>query len=185
MAGSIKTTKPKLTAILEKWKASKNIHDYHFFDVKKLIITPKVRLKCMNGCPNYNTAKKCPPNDTLPPEQCKSYIGEYSHGVLLRFYPDQNQLCPTQVQKDLLELERQAFLLNNPFALAIFPKHCSQCEKCSKTDPCNNPMNARFSVSSMCIDILGTMTKLNIGQSILTGKQTTSKWYYIGLVLID
>jgi len=185
MIGSRKTTETQLSSILETWTTSKRIHDYRFFDVKELIITPKVRLKCMNGCPKYNVTKKCPPNETLSPEQCKSYLGEYTHGVILRFYPDQNQLCPYQVQADLLELERQAFLLNNPFALAIFPKHCVQCQKCNKNDPCKNPIKARFSVSSMCIDILGTMAKFDIGQSILTEKQPTNQWYYIGLVLID
>jgi predicted metal-binding protein len=185
MANSIKNTETKLTAILEAWIASKKIHDFTFIDVQKIIITPKVRLKCMNGCPNYNTAKKCPPNETLTPEQCKSYLGEYSRGIILRFYPDQNQLCSPQVQTDLLELERQAFLLNNPFALAIFPKHCEQCGECFKSDMCKNPIKSRFSVSSMCIDILGTMANLGFGQSILTGKQPTNEWYYIGLVLID
>ncbi len=184
-AGVVKTTQSKLSMLLDTWAASKRIHDYHFFRIKKLLITPKVRLKCMNGCPNYGITKKCPPTETLSPEQCKAYLGEYKVGLILRFYPDKKQLCPEQVQTDLLELEQQAFLLNNPFALAIFPRHCTQCEACANNEPCRNPVKSRFSVSSMCIDILGTIAGLGIGQKILTDKQPRDQWYYIGLVLID
>lgn len=184
-AGTVKKTRVQLTVLLDSWTASKRIHDYYFFKIKELIITPKVRLKCMNGCPDYNKAKKCPPAETLSPEQCWSYLQEYTYGIILRFYPGKNQLCPEDAQTSLLELERKSFSLNNPYALAIFPRHCTQCDECGKNEPCKNPVNARFSISSMCIDILGTMAKLGTGQSILTEKDTPDQWYYVGLVLVD
>ena len=169
-------SEPQITAILQAWITSSRLHDFYFIEVKQLNITPKVRLKCMYGCPNYNVARKCPPKDTLTPEQCQSYIREYSQAVILRFAPDAKQLCPKHVQTDMLELERHVFLQDRPFALAIFPKHCDLCESCDPKKPCTQPTRARPSISSMCIDIIGTMKKLGQQQQILTNKSEATPW---------
>lgn len=175
----------KIQKMLDGWQKDLILYDFKLFSVADMIVTPKVRLKCMYGCPNYKNAKNCPPTDTLTPEQCENYLHTYSTGIILRFYPNKNQLCPDIVQTNMLELERQIFLSNKPFALAIFPKHCSLCNKCDINKPCSCQTKARPSISSMCIDILGTVTKLGLEQKIISEKNPSHSWYYVGIVLID
>jgi predicted metal-binding protein len=172
-----------LISILKAAINANRIHDYYFAHRESLIITPKVRLKCIYGCPNYNVSKKCPPEETLTFEQCKSYLDTYQSCIIVRFKPI-NNLCPKDAQDFLLEVERQAMLLNMRFALAIFPKHCEQCNSCKKGIPCKDPIRSRGSVSSICIDIMGSLENIGLSQKILQTKDKAQDWYYIGLVLL-
>lgn len=158
--------------------------DYYFASRETLIISPKVRLKCIYGCPNYNVAKKCPPEDTLTFEQCKSYLETYQSVLYVRFKP-LNFLCPKDAQDILLELEREAMLVNLRFALAIFPKHCDQCSNCKKGTACKDPSRSRGSVSSFCIDIMGSLEKMGLPQKILQSKDDVQEWYYTGIVMLQ
>lgn len=175
------TSEVKIRDILREFQNQKAIFDFYIIDAKSLIISPKVRLKCMFGCDAYGRDKKCPPNDTLSPEQCQKYLSEYSHAIIIRFEPE-HHLLPKNAQINLLELEKRIFFLDFPFALAVFPKHCSMCNDCNVDHPCRNPRQSRPSVSSLCIDILGTLKKLNIDQPILSSKEAQTTWYYIGLI---
>jgi len=176
---------PKITELLQNWQKAGKIHDFFLVDLAKLIITPKVRMKCMYGCENYGKMKKCPPTDTLSPEECQKYLTQYRKAVIVRFSPERDQTPPPNNQALLLELERIIFLADFPFALAIFPHHCVMCKECKLGEPCKFPMKSRPSISSLCIDILGSLQGLGIIQQILEDKTPNTDWFYIGLVLID
>ncbi len=176
---------PELTQHLQNLMITESCFDYKVFEMDTLLVTPKVRLKCMYGCKNFGFQRKCPPNDTLSPEQCKLYLKDYSHAILLRFVPDQAFNVPPHVQTILLELEKKAMLSNFRFALAIFPTHCHQCDSCLIDQECGNPLQARPSVSSLCIDIMGTLENLGLQQKILQSKDHPQEFYYIGLVLLE
>jgi len=175
----------KITELLQNWQTAGKIHDFFLVDLEKIVITPKVRIKCMYGCQSYGKMKKCPPTDTLSPEECQKYLISYRKAVIMRFSPERDQTPPPNNQALLLELEREIFLADFPFALAIFPHHCVMCNDCKLDQPCKNPMKSRPSISSLCIDILGTLQGLGITQQILEDKTPKKEWYYIGMVLID
>jgi predicted metal-binding protein len=139
----------------------------------------------MYGCPNFNQRKKCPPHDTLSPTECREYISEYTNAILIRFKPDEHSLPPKHDQSLLLEIERQSFLWNYRFALSFFPHHCEMCKTCSLEKPCNNPIKARPSVSSYCIDVLGTLDKMGLIQKIVSSKEKPEPFYYVGLILLS
>lgn len=176
---------PDLTQHLQSLMIAEECFDYTLFSMEKLIITPKVRLKCMYGCKNYGIQRKCPPNDTLSPEQCKNYLKEYSTVLLVRFVPERDFSAPVNSQSILLEIERKAMLNNLRFALAVFPTHCHQCELCNISQECEKPLHARPSISSLCIDILGTLEKLGLQQKILMSKDQPKEFYYLGLILLE
>ncbi|UYP44663.1 hypothetical protein NEF87_000948 [Candidatus Lokiarchaeum ossiferum] len=176
---------PELTQYLQNLMIAEECFDYTLFSMDKLIITPKVRLKCMYGCQNYGIQRKCPPNDTLSPVQCIKYLKDYSNALLIRFVPDQDFGAPINAQSILLEIERKAMLNNLRFALAVFPTHCHQCDLCHISQECAKPLQARPSISSLCIDILGTLEKLGLQQKILTSKDQPKEFYYLGLILLE
>ena len=174
-----------LKSAIDKFISSGEIFDFHIVSMKDLIITPKVRFKCMNGCENYGKLRKCPPKETLSPEECKSYLLEYSKVILIRFKPQNDNSIDPNVQKTLLALEKEAFLSNYRFGVAVFPTHCHQCENCSIQSSCENLLHARPSITSLCIDILGTLENLNLGQKILRNKTNPQKFYYVGMLLLE
>jgi len=167
--------------------------DYFLTKTSQIHITPKVRLKCQFGCEAYGRRKLCPPSESLTPQECRDYLGDYDRAIIVRFPPIVDEDAARARQALLLELEWAAMRSNCPFALAVFPTHCRQCAECAGEGPCTNRVRARPSTTALCIDILGTLALHNRPQFILSSPHDTPgrdgpaspEFYYVGLLFLD
>lgn len=135
----------------------------------KVVEIPKVRtgawtrMKCQYGCPNYGSNLCCPPH-TPDYEATQKFLAEYSHGIIVEYTMEMPACSGAEAFTStdfkmsnalldiLLELERDAFLLNHYRAFALKAGRCRLCEKCN-LQKCVHPTKARPSLEACGIDV--------------------------------
>jgi len=119
---------------LEELFLKYQLKDFRWIDPKSIVVSQWVRMKCMFGCIEYGKIACCPPN-TPPVDECRSFFGEYSEGVVFHFEkkveePEERHEWARGVNERLLGLEREVFLAGNPKTFLLFMDSCSLCKNC-------------------------------------------------------
>lgn len=150
------------------------------------------RMKCQYGCPNYGATLCCPPY-TPDYEATQKFLSEYTHALLVEYTVDISGYGPDDFGKVdmkvsnglldvLLELERQAFLLNHYRSFALKAGRCRLCENCN-LKKCLHPDKARPSLESCGIDVFALANDNGFEMKVITGRIKELKIY--GLVLVE
>jgi len=135
------------------------------------------REKCRTGCVLYNKGLQCPPHG-MNHEKTRALLNEYSRAFLVRGTPPGRSF-----HKNLLALEKQAFLdgFHKAFTLGAGP--CPVCESCPEDDICRFPHLARPSMEGSGIDVYTTAANAGIHLKPLWEKSQYVT--YIGLLLVE
>ena len=136
--------------------------DYKWIDPKRIIVRQWVRMKCLFGCEEYGHSGSCPPN-TPSVAECERFFQEYHDGVVLHFRkaverPEDRHAWTRNVNRKLLELEREVFLSGQERAFLLFMDSCSLCEECAERhEECRNPKLSRPAPEAMAVDVFSTV----------------------------
>ena len=138
-----------------------------------IVVENRVVLKCKYWCENYNKNWSCPPF-TPKPKEFKEILSEYNYAIILKFdsLADPNMQLKKfyevwnkdkiRVLEAVLEIERQAFKMGFPFALALRAGSCNLCSKCDVSKPCKHPEKLRFSPEAVGVNIWKTLENVNL-----------------------
>lgn len=161
---------------------------------ENIILDERVRMQCqVNLCGNYQNNLMCPP--FLPPiSEIKLMLSKYNYALLTtrrrkinledndsphEFFISQALL----LNKMMIQLEKQAFCLGFPLALAMGAGECKLCNTCVIKDGstrCCQPGDSRPSMEGMGINVLQTFNSAGISMEFKTGEITIA-----GLLLIN
>jgi predicted metal-binding protein len=172
---------------IEKIILDKGFEDFKWIYPGGIIISQWVRMKCMFGCPSYNTNGACPPN--VPSvDDCRRFMQEYDHGLILHFSrllkdpADRKDYC-IEINKTLLKIERGVFLLGYRKAFVLFTDECHMCSDCTgKREDCKNKKDSRPSPESFGVDVFKTVSKYNFPINVLKDFNEVMNRYSILLV---
>jgi predicted metal-binding protein len=188
---------------------SKGASDAVGMEVAKVVMDPRVRLKCMVPlCANYGRNLMCPPNVMGYDEFCR-ILERYTTAILVQYpipvdqrfmegYKNQrleeyyesgeyfSRLLKSEIGLiDLLgEVEKQALNMGHRFATAFTGGPCRLCDECigqRSGERCRHPFRSRPSMEAMGIDVF--MTAKNAGLDFEIPPRDRPVWN--GLVLID
>lgn len=160
------------------------------FDVKKIMVSNWVNLKCRYGCSQFNSNWSCPPA-TPDISEARALLAEYSTALLLignqkcsEFYRETNKNRTDQVRywKGTVTLERFMFLEGYDKAFSLVSGACSLCKKCAYPENCRFPMEKRPTVESLSIDLVGTLKNVGIDTRVAMDLKETFKYYSIILL---
>jgi len=143
----------------------------------RVVISSWPRLKCRFGCEKYSTNLKCPPYG-LAHEKTRELLSEYSQVMIIEGAPP-----GLDFHKNLLDLEKKAFLHGYYKALSFIAGPCTICAECPDTGKCRNPKLARPSMEGSGIDVYATCRNAGIDLKPVTRKGNYIK--YIGMLLLD
>jgi predicted metal-binding protein/SAM-dependent methyltransferase len=146
-------------------------------DPRDVITAPWVALKCRFGCKKHGQGLQCPPF-SMDEEKTRKLLDSYSQCLLVESTPP-----GAQFHRQLLDLERTAFLNGNHKAFVLGAGPCTLCTKCDTTKPCIQPEKARPAMEACGIDVYGTMQRAGMELTPMKGKSGYVK--YVGLLLID
>lgn len=151
------------------------------------------RMKCQFGCPNYGKTLCCPPY-APDYEITQKFLNEYKKAVLVEVvcpFPDNigpkefeelDKNVSGELLKVLLDLERDAFLMNHYRSFALKAGRCRLCPECN-LKKCVNPTKARPSLEACGIDVFALANDNGFPMEVITGPITELKIY--GLVLVE
>ncbi len=137
-----------------------------------VVTAPWVRYKCCFGCSSYGTRHLCPPATPTPAETA-AVIKSYRRALLV-VYEFTGQAARRarrpEIHRDLIALERDAFLDGYYRALAFVAGPCNLCRSCDISEPCSRPGEPRPSMEACGIDVFATMAhagfKLEVVRSL-------------------
>lgn len=157
---------------LEEMFRGHGYDDYQWIDPKGIVVAQWARMKCMFGCKNYGKCGTCPPN-TPSVSESKDFFRGYKTGVVFHFAkrvdrPEDRFAWTREVNKKLLELEREVFLSGYYKAFLLFMDSCNLCESCPGVrEKCQNPKLARPTPESMAVDVYETVRKIGYPIDVL------------------
>jgi predicted metal-binding protein len=155
--------------MINQEQLDQTIKQYGFTDYKwivpqkDIVVAQWVRFRCTFGCKNYGKKGSCPP--AVPPvEECRKMIYEYNNAIIFHFPMNQNSQAagPDDIKKlmaQLLELERDVFLLGYYKTFLLQFDSCKLCKDCAVEDTrmnCVNKTMSRPGADAMGIDVYKT-----------------------------
>jgi predicted metal-binding protein len=175
--------KPRIEQIIR----DKGFEDFKWIYPGGIIISQWVRMKCMFGCPSYGASGTCPPN--VPSvDDCRRFMQEYDYGLILHFSKllkdpaDRKDYC-REINKTLLDIEREVFLEGHRKAFVLLTDECRLCADCTKKrDDCKNKKDSRPSPESLAIDVFKTVSKYDFPINVLTNYNEVMNRYSILLI---
>ncbi len=161
-------------------------------DVARIRTGAWTRMKCQYGCPNYGRTLCCPPY-APDYETTQKFLAEYERGIIVEFtcsIPDTDAAGWAAVDKQvtsglldiLLQLEKEAFMMNRYRAFALKAGRCRLCDECN-LKKCVNPTKARPSLEACGIDVFALANDNGFDMKVITGPISELKIY--GLLLVD
>jgi predicted metal-binding protein len=147
--------------------------DYKWINPKHIVVSQWARMKCTFGCKNFGRCGTCPPN-TPSVQECRDFFRGYKTGVVFHFTkrvdrPEDRFAWTREVNRKLLELEREVFLSGYYKAFLIFMDSCNFCESCPGVrEKCNYPKLARPTPESMAVDVFETVRKIGYPIEVLS-----------------
>lgn len=161
-------------------------------DVNTIKTGSWTRWKCQYGCPNYGKTLCCPPYSP-DYEATQRFLSEYKKGIIVQYTMQLDPTGPADFERAdlqlsnellciLLELEREAFLLNHYKAFALKAGRCRLCEKCN-LEHCVHPTKARPSLEACGIDVFALARDNGFDMDVVTGPITKLDIY--GMVLVE
>ncbi len=157
---------------LEEMFRKHGYEDYKWINPKGIVVDQWARMKCTFGCKNYGKCGTCPPNTPSVPD-CRDFFRAYRSGVVFHFTkrvdkPEDRFAWTRQVNRKLLELEREVFLSGYYKTFLLFMDSCNLCESCSGVrEKCQNPKLARPTPESMAVDVFETVRKIGYPIGVL------------------
>lgn len=157
---------------LEEMFRRHHYEDYKWIDPKRIVVAQWARMKCIFGCKEYGNCGTCPPN-TPSVTECREFFRSYKAGVVFHFTkrvdkPEDRFAWTRQVNRKLLELEREIFLSGYHKAFLLFMDSCNLCESCSgEREKCQHPKLARPTPESMAMDVFETVRKIGYPIEVL------------------
>ena len=146
--------------------------DYKWINPKRIIVAQWARMKCLFGCKNYGKCGTCPPN-TPSVLECREFFHGYKTCVVLHFTkrvkrPEDRFEWTREVNRKLLDLEREVFLSGYYKAFLLFMDSCNLCESCPGIRHlCKNPKMSRPTPESMAMDVYATVRKIGYPIDVL------------------
>jgi len=138
-------------------------------DAKEIPVSPRPVWKC-RSCPNYGKSPSCPPN-TPSWKDFEELLKHYKKALVLKFAVEKDfESEKREIQRYLLEKEKELARSGHTFAIAFFPGNCSLCEECRI--PCRDA-RMRYSLSAMGVEV-GKLLEIKPGEMSL-----------VGLILLD
>ena len=147
--------------------------DFRWIDPRDVVIAQWVRMKCTYGCSGYGTNASCPPNNPSVAE-CRQLFDEYRTCAIFHFevavkVPEDRRPWLREANRELLKLERAAFLAGFPKAFLMFMDPCHLCADCPGVrEECREPQSARPSPEGMAVDVFSTVRKVGYPIEVLT-----------------
>ena len=157
---------------LEMMFKQQSYDDFKWINPKGIVVAQWARMKCTFGCKNYGKCGTCPPN-TPSVADCRDFFRGYKTGVVFHFTkrvkkPEDRFAWTRQVNRKLLELEREVFLAGYYKAFLLFMDSCNLCESCSGVrEKCQNPKMSRPTPESMAVDVFETVRKIGYPIEVL------------------
>lgn len=174
-------------ALLQKLFQEKGGNDFRWIDPTEIVVGQWVRMKCMYGCPDYGRNASCPPN-TPSVAECRDFFLEYRLGAVFHFTnklddPEDRHAWTREVNKRLLELEREVFIAGYQKAFLLFMDNCKLCRDCAHTRAtCRNRKLARPTPEGMGVDVFATVAKFGYPIEVLAGYEEEMNRYAFLLI---
>ena len=157
---------------------------------RDVIVAQWVRMKCMFGCGEYGRNAACPPNTPSIPE-CERFFSEYHQGVIFHFNkkvknPEDRKKWGRDINKGLLELEKEVFIKGHEKAFVLFMDSCAFCgdlKNCAGTrEECKNPDKSRPGMDAMGIDVYSTVRGMGYEVNVLKDYKEAMNRYALLLI---
>lgn len=161
--------------------------DFKWMDPGRVIIGNWVRMKCNFGCPGYGKRRTCPPY--LPSvEECRNFFKEYKRGLLFHFAkrfknPEMRHPWSKEVNRRMLELEREVFLSGYQKAFIFTQAPCRVCKNCTGTGECRHPYQARPTLEAFGVDVYGTARRMSYPIQVVKDYHDEMNRY--GMLLVE
>jgi predicted metal-binding protein len=161
--------------------------NYKWIGPKDVVIANWVRLKCVYGCPDYGKAAACPPNVPSVTE-CRDLFAEYTDIAIFHLpieinnYDERHNIMK-EIDRNLLEMEREVFLSGQVKAFLLFAGSCHLCEECtSSRADCKHPKLARPTSEALAVDVFSTARAAGYPIDVLKDYTDTMNRYALLLV---
>lgn len=146
--------------------------DFKWVDPKEFVVAQWVRMKCMFGCDEYGRTATCPPN--VPSvEECERFFRDYKEAVIFHFEkkldkPEDRWDWTRDLNRKLLEMEREIFCAGYEKAFLLFLDSCNFCKTCvGMRGKCKEPEHARPTPESLAMDVFQTVSKVGYSINVL------------------
>ena len=146
-------------------------------DPERVVTGAWVRKKCRYGCGEYGKGLQCPPH-TMDHGETRELLDGYSRAILVEGTPPGKAF-----HRQLLELEKAAFLQGYHKALVFGAGPCTICESCPEEGPCRHTDRARPAMEASGIDVYETAK--NAGLDLAPVKERQGYVKYLGLLLLE
>jgi predicted metal-binding protein len=173
---------------IEKMARANDLKDYKWIQPSSIITGHWVRAKCMYGCPRYGQKACCPP-EVPSVAECVNFFREYKSGIFFHFArkfkkPKTRFSWYREINKKVLDLEKEVFLSGFYKAFALPPATCSLCAQCKESKPeCRQPLASRPTLEAFCVDVYATARKMEYPIQVLKSYQEEMNRF--GLLLIE
>ena len=141
-----------------------------------VITAPWVRKKCQWGCEGFGKNLQCPPRG-MSHDETREMIDSYETLFLVEGAPP-----GTAFHKQLLSLEKTAFLKGFHKAFVFGAGPCTVCPECPADGTCHHPHLSRPAMESSGIDVYETASRAGIRLAPVTESLDYVK--YMGLLLL-
>ncbi len=161
--------RPKLEAIFQK----RGYADFKWIHRIEFVAAQCVRMKCMFGCKEYGQVASCPPNVPSVVE-CKKFFQDYNEAVIFHFKkavkkPEDRQDWTRDLNRKLLDLEKDVFTSGYEKAFLLFLDSCGICKSCSPTRAeCKEPNLSRPTPEALAMDVFSTVRKVGYPIEVLS-----------------
>ena len=147
---------------VEEVVSKRGYKDFKWIDPADIVVSQWVRMKCFYGCNEYGNNCCCPPNVPTVNE-CQRFLHDYKNALLFHFQkrvekPEDRHSWTKKISLELLELEREIFLIGYEKTFLLFLDSCHLCDTCgSRKEDCLNPKMARPTPEAFAIDVFSTV----------------------------
>lgn len=173
---------------LEEMARSHDLMDFKWVNPKEVVTNHWVRAKCLYGCSRYGKGACCPP-EVPPVEECEALFREYRSGLFFHFAlkfekPEMRFPWTREMNKKILDLEKEVFL-SGFYKAFVFPAGvCNICKECAGNKrECRQPYQARPTLEAFCVDVYATARKF--GYHIQVVKDYQDEMNRFGLLLVE
>ncbi|MBN1274403.1 MAG: DUF2284 domain-containing protein [Candidatus Aminicenantes bacterium] len=159
---------------LEKIFYKYGFTDFKWIDPKKIVVAHWVRMKCLFGCREFGKSACCPPN--VPSvEECEKFFKEYSKAVVFHCQkkvskPKDRFAWTRQVNRTLLDVEREVFISGFEKTFLLFLDSCNICGECTagRKEDCREPEQARTTPEALAMDVYSTVRQVGYDIQVLS-----------------
>jgi len=161
-------------ARIEKMADSHGLRDFRWIQPGAIVTGHWVRAKCQYGCPSYGQKACCPP-EVPAVSECVNLFKEYKSGLLFHFSrkfkkPEMRFPWFRELNRQVLNLEKEVFLSGFHKAFAFLPAPCRLCSRCRESKrECRQPLASRPTLEAYSVDVFGTARKMGYPIQVLSG----------------